>query len=373
MAELKLYDWARVTGEVAGDAQFRSKLEDFQVTENLRFEPSGEGAHHLLFIEKRNVNTDIVCQKLRRFAQVKPLDIGYAGKKDRFAVAKQWFSVQLPILQEIDWASLNDDEVTVLDSIRHGKKLRVGAVKSNQFVITLRNFEGDKKQFERKLSEIEQTGFPNYFGEQRFGHNGDNLNRGLDLLKSKKRLKNRNLQGILFSSVRSAIFNHLLSQRITAGQFGNLLQGDYVQLDGSESGFIVKDLGQELPRYYANDIHPCATLVGRGREINADDAYQFEQQSLSDYQDVIDNLAAKGLSMASRSIRAFPQNLKLDWENPKTLVLSFELPKGSFATSFLRELVNLNVETNSLEINIADNKVETENDVGITINEHIIK
>ncbi len=373
MAELKLYDWARVTGEVAGDAQFRSKVEDFQVTENLRFEPSGEGAHHLLFIEKRNVNTDIVCQKLRRFAQVKPLDIGYAGKKDRFAVAKQWFSVQLPILQEVDWASFNDDEVTVLESIRHGKKLRVGAVKSNQFVITLRNFEGDKKQFERKLSEIEQTGFPNYFGEQRFGHNGDNLNRGLDLLKSKKRLKNRNLQGILFSSVRSAIFNHLLSQRITAGQFSNLLQGDYVQLDGSESGFIVKDLGQELPRYNANDIHPCATLVGRGREINADDAYQFEQESLSDYQDIIDNLAAKGLSMASRSIRVFPQNLKLDWKNPKTLVLSFELPKGSFATSFLRELVNLNVETNSLKINIANNKVETEKDVGITINEHIIK
>ncbi len=345
-APIELYEWTRTTGQVAGRANFRQKIEDFVVEESLRFEPSGKGSHHLLFIEKRNINTDIVCHKLRRFAQVKPVDIGYAGKKDRFAIARQWFSVQLPLLKEIDWQVFNDDEVQVLQASRHDKKLRIGAVKSNQFQIILRNFQGDKNLLQTKLKQIEVEGFANYFGEQRFGYNGDNLTRGIDLLTSGKKLKNRNLQGLLFSSVRSFLFNHVLSERIEQDYFDQLLSGDYVQLDGSESGFMVEEPEKEWPRFQQKDIHPTAPMPGRGKDSTGNDALAFEQEILLPYQELIARLESKGLNTERRAIRIFPKNVKLNWHNDQLLELCFSLPKGAFATSFLRELVDLQIVRN---------------------------
>ena len=339
--EIQLYHWATTTGMPAGQATFRSQLSDFFVSESLRFEPSGEGAHHLLLIEKNNINTDVVCHKLRRFAEVKPTDIGYAGKKDRFAVARQWFSVQLPLLRDIDWQQLNDEEIKVLQTSRHDKKLRIGAVKENHFKIILREFQGDRALLLEKIEQIKSQGFANYFGSQRFGRQGSNLERGLDLLATNKRIKNRNLQGLLFSVVRSFLFNHLLSERIKKGWFTSLLEGDYVQLDGSESGFLVENLSQEMIRFEENDIHPTALLAGRGREQVAHVSLQFEQDTLVEYQHIVEQLERRGLHADRRAIRVFPKNVMIDWHNDETLALSFSLPKGAFATSFLRELVTL--------------------------------
>lgn len=343
--EIHVQDWPRAYGTPLATATFRQQLSDFCVDEDLRFEPSGEGAHHLLLIEKRNINTDIVCHKLRRFAEVHPTDVGYAGKKDRFAIARQWFSVQLPLLKEIDWSEFNDDEVTVLKATRHDKKLRIGAVKQNHFAITLRdlNFsqDYDKQALEQRLEQIQEHGFANYFGEQRFGHNGDNLTRGADLLLANKRLKNRNLQGLLFSAVRSFLFNQVLAKRIEANKFTELLDGDYVQLDGSESGFTVQDMAQELPRFVAKDIHPTAPMPGRGRSQLLAKAAEFETAVLEPYHELIAALERKGLNGERRAIRVFPQNVILQWHNDNTLELAFSLPKGAFATSLLRELFEL--------------------------------
>lgn len=339
---MELYDWQRLLGEVKESATFRQELSDFQVTEELRFEPSGEGAHHLLYIEKRNINTDIVCDKLRRFADVKPLDIGYAGKKDRFAIASQWFSVQLPMLREIEWSEFNDENIKVLSVTRHDKKLRIGAVKQNSFKITLRDFKGDQKLIATKLEKIRQQGFANYFGEQRFGRDGANLAKAENVLATKKRLKNRNLQGLLFSSARSFMFNHVVSERIKADLFSSLMAGEFVQLDGSEKGFRVEDLAAETNRYLEKDLHPTAPLPGRGRETAAEQALAFENYVLEEYQELIQQLANKGLNSERRAIRVFPKNLEHLWHDEQTLELNFSLPKGSYATSLLRELLVFN-------------------------------
>ncbi|AOE50226.1 tRNA pseudouridine(13) synthase TruD [Kangiella sediminilitoris] len=343
--QVACYDWHRFYGKPLGEALFKSLLEDFVVEESLRFEPSGEGAHHYLYIEKHNVNTDIVCHKLRRFADVKPTDIGYAGKKDRFAVARQWFSVQLPLLQETSWPEFNDDEVTVLEAVRHDKKLRIGAVKSNHFNITLREFKGKKDEFEQRLQQVAEYGFPNYFGEQRFGNQGSsqlsNLERGIDLLMSNKKLKNRNLQGLLYSSVRSFLFNHVLSKRIEKGLHSTLLEGDYVQLSGSEKGFIVKELDAEQPRFKEHDILLTGPLPG-SRSQPLHEAKAFETEALADYQVLIEKLANKRFNEDRRALVCFPKNVTSKWHNDETVTLSFDLPKGCFATSLLRELVVTN-------------------------------
>lgn len=339
-------NWQRLHGEPLSKATFRQELKDFQVYESLRFEPSGEGAHHFLYIEKRNVNTDAVAQKLCRFAKVKPLDIGYAGKKDRFAIARQWFSVQLPLLQDVDWSLLNDDETHVLEATRHDKKLRIGAVKTNQFKIYLRNLSSDtdfKTSVEQRIKKITDSGFPNYFGEQRFGRDFQNLERGLDLLKSNKRLKNRSLQGLFYSAVRSYFFNHLVSERISQSLYDKVLEGDYVQLDGSEKGFLVDDLSLVQSRFQEKDVHITAPLVGSG-SIVTEQSLEFQNSLLTDYAEIVDALAQKGLKEERRACRVFPKNVIFDWHNDESdvakcnLVLSFALGKGVFATSFLREI-----------------------------------
>lgn len=341
----ELYEWHYLHGEPTESAIFKQTLDDFIVEETLRFEPSGEGAHHLLYIEKKNVNTDIVCHKLQKFAEVKPTDIGYAGKKDRFAVARQWFSVQLPLLKDIDWQEFNDDEVTVLSATRHDKKVRIGAVKSNQFTITLNDFTGDKDAFNERLEQIKESGFPNYFGEQRFGRDrngeiGTNLSRGVDVLMFNKRLKNRNLQGLLFSAVRSFLFNHVVSERIGQELARELLSGDFVMLSGSEKGFVVQELEVEAQRYKEGDVLLTAPLAG-SRPNPQYDALDFEAEALLPYQQLIDKLANKRFNEERRALIVFPQNVTCQWHNDSQVELSFSLPKGAFATSLLRELVEL--------------------------------
>lgn len=341
LSKVQCYYWQRMHGEPLGSADFKTKLSDFVVEERLRFELSGEGAHHFLYIEKKNINTDIVCHKLRRFADVKPTDIGYAGKKDRFAVARQWFSVQLPLLKEIDWSQFNDDEVTILETTRHDKKLRVGAVKSNHFDIRLRNLSVSKDFLHKRLDDISEQGFPNYFGEQRFGHENSNLARGIDLLVANKKLKNRNLQGLLFSAVRSFLYNHVTSTRIRKQLHCRLLEGDFVMLNGSEKGFVVEDLLVEQSRFEEGDILITAPLAG-SRPQPLHEALLFEQDALADYQVLIEKLANKRFNEERRSLLCFPKNVTSTWHNDSSLTLSFDLPKGAFATSLLRELVVLN-------------------------------
>ena len=133
---MELPDWARAHGAPLYAASIRSELDDFAVTEELGFDFSGDGEHHYLFVEKRGANTEWVSRQLAAFAGVAVRDIGYAGLKDRHAVARQWFSV--PGRQAPVWEGLDVDGVQVLETARHRRKLRRGAHSSNRFSLVLR-------------------------------------------------------------------------------------------------------------------------------------------------------------------------------------------------------------------------------------------
>ena len=77
-------------------AELRVVPEDFRVEEDLGFEPAGSGAHLLLQVRKVNANTQWVARELARLAGCHVAEVGYAGIKDRRAVAVQWFSVPRP-------------------------------------------------------------------------------------------------------------------------------------------------------------------------------------------------------------------------------------------------------------------------------------
>ena len=86
----------RAYGAPAASGVLRTEPEDFVVEEELGFAPAGSGSHLLLKVRKRNANTQWVARELTRLAGCRPADAGYAGLKDRHAVAVQWFSVPRP-------------------------------------------------------------------------------------------------------------------------------------------------------------------------------------------------------------------------------------------------------------------------------------
>jgi len=194
------------------------------VQEILSFQPEGSGEHAFLQIQKQGENTEYVARLLARFAGVRQRDIGYAGLKDRHGRTTQWFSVWLPGKEDPDWSQLETPSIQVLQAVRHARKLKRGVLSGNRFQLLIRDWAGDKSRLEMQLQCIKKSGFPNYFGSQRFGHQGQNVNKALALLQGAK--VKRELRSIYLSAVRSYLFNQILSQRIIANNWNQAIAGD---------------------------------------------------------------------------------------------------------------------------------------------------
>ncbi len=164
---------------------FKTCVDDFWVTEQLGFEPCGEGEHVYCYIEKQSVNTEQVASRLAIHASVPRKQVNYAGLKDKQGITKQWFSVHMPGKVTPDFSEINGDNIKVLLQKRHLKKLQRGVLTGNQFQVRLRNINGDISLLEQRLKVLKQ-GFPNYFGAQRFGYQGQNLEKAKGLFFENK-------------------------------------------------------------------------------------------------------------------------------------------------------------------------------------------
>tara|TARA_R110002096_G_scaffold130643_1_gene279863 strand:- start:401 stop:1360 length:960 start_codon:yes stop_codon:yes gene_type:complete len=318
---MSLPDWARAHGSPLCEGKLRSTPADFDVTEKLGYEFDGQGEHDYLYLEKTGTNTEWLARQLAKFAGVAAKEVGYSGLKDRNAVTRQWFSV--PRWHEPDWSALDIDGVTALDVQRHSKKLRRGAHQSNHFRIVLRDLKKGSDLFSERLAVIREQGVPNYFGPQRFGRDGGNIELA-NAWAAGKRLP-RHKRSIAISTARSFLFNETLHQRVVDGSWNRLLPGDIANLDGTGSVFPVAAVDQELERRCAEmDIHPAAELPGDGSNCRN-----------ADWQAAFDKARVKP---GSRSLRLRVQALEMD-QGDESITLSFTLRRGAFATSVLREIV----------------------------------
>ncbi|MEJ2383909.1 MAG: tRNA pseudouridine(13) synthase TruD [Xanthomonadales bacterium] len=332
-------DWAWVLGRPTATGRLRSTPADFQVTELPLVEPSGEGTHLWLQIEKTGANTDWVAAQLARAAGVPRRDVGFAGLKDRNAVTRQWFSIGLQEAQRDDWRDWSIEGVTVLAAHRHARKLQRGALRGNRFRLVVRELRGDAGDLEARLQSIAARGAPNYFGPQRFGHGGRNVARALHWLEHGGRIR-KPLRGIYLSALRSLLFNRVLSARVADGTWDRLLDGDIAQLDGSRALFECTLPDETLDRRCADfDIHPTGPLPGRGGKRPLRAAAACEDRILAADRPLVEALERAGLEAARRSLRL--RAAELDWRlEEDRLELVFELPAGAYATSLLRELVS---------------------------------
>lgn len=320
-------------------ATIRQQAEHFQVEEVLPFEPSGDGGHVCLQIQKTAENTDWLAKQLARFAGVAPVAVGYAGLKDRHAVTTQWFSINLEGHDEPDWAAFETETIKIIRQTRHNKKLKKGVLAGNHFKLCLTSLSGDKAVFERSLQLIQQQGVPNYFAEQRFGHHYSNLDSALQWFEQNKKPKKRQQKSMILSAARSWLFNTVLAERIKQQNWNTLLNGDVALLSGTKSGsFVVDEINDEVnQRCFNMDLHPTAVMWGTGDSRNTTDSLLLEQNELEAWTSWKQGLEAAKVEKSYRALRVHPENMQWHFEQDH-LVLSFYLPSGCYATAVLREL-----------------------------------
>ncbi len=317
-------------------ARLRVEAEDFVVDEILGFAPGGTGPHALLRVRKRNANTEWVAREIARAAGVRPFDVGFAGLKDRRAVTTQWFTVPLGKRTADSWQQFAGEGFEVIEAHAHQRKLPRGALAGNRFTLRLREFTGDRAACEASVAAVARGGAPNYFGPQRFGRGLSNLreggsgNRAMDL-----------------SAARSLIFNAVLAQRVNDGSWRTLLDGEVVNLDGTNSVFVADTTDESLaPRVAALDLHPTGPMWGEGGKQPGGSVAALEASIAAGFPPLLERVAAARAEGARRSLRVVLRDLRCGWDGD-TLLLEFELRGGSFATAVLREIVDVGGEDES--------------------------
>ncbi len=318
-----LPQWPKAHPASGASATLKLLNEDFIVTELPLQLPCGEGEHLWLEVEKNGANTAFVAQQLAGAAGVLERDVGYAGLKDRYAITRQWFSIYLPngkAGETPDLTLLQHPEFKVLSQSRHLKKLRPGDLQGNRFRIVLRGLSGGHdavQAVEANLRTIASQGVPNYFGAQRFGHDGGNVEQGRAMLAREIRVRNPKKKGLYLSALRSFVFNEVLALRIQQGLWGQTLTGDVMDAAG----------------------RPTGPLWGRGRVATTDQAQALENGVAERHAALCHGMEHAGLDQERRALVASPVDMTWDWPQADQLVLTFSLPAGNYATSVLNEIL----------------------------------
>lgn len=326
----------RALGAPPARGRVRESPADFVVEEELGFAPDGGAAHLLLRVEKTDANTLAVARALARHAGARPADVGFAGLKDRHAVATQWFSVPAGRAAP-SWPGLQGNGFRVLESHAHSRKLKRGALSGNRFRIRVALSPGAGDPGER-LAAVRSRGVPNYFGPQRFGADGSNLDHVVEWLACGRLPAARDTRAFTISAARSLAFNAVLGARVRAGNWDRLVRGDVLNLDGRGSLFPDDGSADLTDRVAGGSLHPTGPLPGRGGMTPAGEAAAVEGPALASLAGLVEALAAANVEAARRPLRVLPR--EFEWRiREEALELSFLLPRGAFATALLREVI----------------------------------
>ena len=329
---------------------------DFRVKEDLGFTPTGNGEHAFVQVTKKGLTTLNIAKKISEVAGHKLSAIGYSGMKDKNGECTQWFS--FPFSNDVDRIlnAMESTNLRIVASHRNQSKLKIGSHKRNDFNITIRSCVGDRDNFENRLKAIQTHGVPNYFGMQRFGHKFQNISAVRDLMATEiestlssnpeKRRRVSNIErGILISSARAYLFNQVLSLRLELKNWSSYLAGDVLNLNGTDSYFVLGQDDQEdmvQKRIDIFDIHISGPLAGcfssKDKYVTRSKAADIEVRSLQNHETLTKGLKQLNVPATRRPLRFRPENLQWSWKDKDTLNISFSLRKGCYATSLLREV-----------------------------------
>lgn len=333
-------------GEPAINGLLKSRAEDFKVSENLGFEPGGEGEHLFLWIEKSMMTTHELIDRVSKDFSIKPRDIGHSGLKDKVALSRQWLSLYLPgQMAKLEIPEIS--EYKILGHAWHLKKLRPGTHRSNHFEVVVRDVETVPEISWQQIDLIRTQGMVNYFGQQRFGRQDDNVERALQAFGKSARKLSRNKTSLYISALRSLLFNKVLSHRIENGYWDKPLPGDVFMLNGSHSIFYEPLNEALLERFRQFDLSSTVSLYGSGKRLLREEALALEDRVFAENEIVLHCLIEQKAKLMMRATRVAVQGLNINHDpDEATLQITVTLPRGSYFTALLDHFVEVETAKN---------------------------
>lgn len=315
----------------------KERVDDFVVEEVPLYQLSDDGGFAFLLVEKSDLSSLDLIKMIREHLNLEDYEVGLAGWKDKRAITRQWISLPVEKTPEERLAPLEAKGIRILEKRRHSNKLRIGHLLGNRFSVLIR--QPDPQAENRAASIIQRLqvhGLPNFYGRQRFGAGGENPRKGLALLLGKYRISSVRQRKFLISACTSLLFNLTLEDRMNKDLFTRLLPGDIAKKHDTGGLFWVSDAAGEQPRADRLEISGTGPIWGKKMKRARGEAGGLEEKILTS-QGLTPDVFHKQPG-SRRSLRVVLKEFTLQPEFDG-LRLEFFLPKGSYATVLLDEIM----------------------------------
>jgi tRNA pseudouridine13 synthase len=312
----------------------------FVVEEIPLYEAEGAGEHLYLRLTREGWTTRDMQKALAKLFGIKAADVGYAGLKDKQARVTQTFSLALRNADEEAAARCVREALPfeVIGARMHKNKLKSGHLLGNRFrILVVEPHEDAPGRAEAIRQNLEERGLPNFYGEQRFGVRGRNVEKGREALMGKGP-RDKWSRKLLLSAYQAFLFNAWLVERIRHGWFENLLEGDLAKKTDTGGLFEVEDVKAESERFRERKITYTGPIYGAKMRWAGGEPGDLEREVLASKGVSEDHLRRARLNGSRRAARLPVPDLAIE-EHPGGLLFTFSLPKGSYATTLMREFM----------------------------------
>jgi tRNA pseudouridine13 synthase len=316
---------------------FSQNPDTFSVEEISALEPETSGEHLYVTFRRKGLSTPFMAENLRRILKIKEEEIGYAGHKDKLSTAVQTFSLPRRLEEKIirAFASLGAEIIT---SYPNTTKLRMGELLGNRFSILL-SFEepGDVDDLQTNLDRVKEIGLANFYGPQRLSDK-DSFETGRKIFLNQLPKGGNRRRRFFVSVFQSHIFNFFLNKRIESGLYPGPLPGDLLLDPISDREFFFKEMTADLQKKLSSlEVHFTGPIIGSKMMLPRDKAFDFEKETIIEYGVPFETLIHARVPGARRAARIKVGDLRMDKIDQNRIALSFSLPKGSYATTLLKE------------------------------------
>ena len=315
-------------------------------------------------------------KELAFFLDIDPKKIQFAGIKDTDAITSQLISIRSRVSAE-KIKNISSPYYFLKDTYSGKGALEIGSLKGNKFTILVRTDNYfDKEKFNKNLENVKASGFYNFFYSQRFG-SPRFINWFWGLLILKGEYKNAVISFLCSEGQRESLYFKNLREEIKKNiddwqKIEKILKPFPLILQNETK--IVKEL-KNNPNDFAGALNQIPEQVQLwvfaygsllfNRKISE---YISEKKPLpeklplilnkdkNDWLPYLDFLKEDGISyMPLKNLTPFPD---IQWKKreikirekaqiykteiiPEGVVMSFSLPKGCYATTFLAHFFQL--------------------------------
>lgn len=333
--------------------KIKEKPEDFVVEEQIILNLDKQGKYAYFLLKKRDFTTQKAIAYIAKFFHIRLKDVGFAGSKDRRAVTKQTISIYDPKRKANSFsASKFMLDGIELEYIGRGiNPISLGDLERNYFEITVKNISRKFENFNKK----KPTTIINYFDEQRFSKNNISIGRNIitgnfeaaakilsDEINVNNYLKKKPTDFIgaikqIPFKIRQ-MFIHAYQSWIWNETAAKYLKKNYETIESTYNFGVFLFPTKHI------ETNISIPIVGFGTEYDNSEIKQIIKEILN----------SEGISESNFVIRSIPElssegnlrmlsvelsNFSLEQINDKEIKLKFFLPKGSYATIAIRQVL----------------------------------